>query len=273
MGILRRGGVLPEPRQIKHMAIEKTEGSKSQTRDKLMKLHAWPWVVAIAGTPCSGKTEWLLSLADALAKPEEPVFLSDLTEERSFLLDPAAAVQIKRQMTDVTPLLADNDFDTVSAYSLRPEIDRAITRRNGRVLLDVGINASGLRVLSSFRRDCAARGYDFHLVVNPFCPQTADTDNVRAMKLYAEELSKLSVTGLIANAFEDAVPDPGACARGAMSVFWIAQELDLPLLFALADEEIAETVSALLPDELPVWSIKRAFRSQKEDDDGGYRRD
>lgn len=266
MGILLRGGVLPEPREFKHMALEKTEKIKFRTPDKLLELHQWASFMAIAGMPGCGKTEWLLSLVAALSKPEEPAYISDLMDENSFLHDRAISVQIKRLMPDVHVILPEDDSDTYDPTLIGPQVGLAVRRREGRVLLDVGINANSLGVLRGFREDFLERGYGFHLIVNPFDPHTSDTDNVMALKLYLEEVSGLSVTGLIANAFEGESDESRPCALATMSVFAIAQALNLPLLYALADEEVAEKIVALLPEELPVWGLSRIFRNQKEDD-------
>ncbi len=264
MGILLRGGVLVEPREFRHMAMEKQEKPKFQSPDKLLKLYEWPSFVVIAGIPGSGKTEWLLSLASVLAKPEQPVYLSDLTAERSFLCDRAIAVHIKRTMPDVYVLVPDNEDGLCDGRHIKPEIEWAVEHRKGRVLLDVGSNAFGAAILGDFKRDFTAGGYDFLLVVNPFDPRTADADNVRALKLFVEELSGLPVTGLVANAYRGCDDEPRHCAEGALSVLTVAQALELPLLYALATEEIAEKISTLLPEDLPVWSLSRILRTEGE---------
>lgn len=264
MGILLRGGVLVEPREFRHMAMERPEKPKFQSPDKLLKLHEWPCFVAIAGIPGSGKTEWLLSLASVLAGPDQPVYLSDLTAERSFLCDRAIAVHVKRTMPDVYVLVPDDEAGTCDARHIRPEIEWAIERRRGRVMLDVGSNAFGALVMGDFKRDFLTSGYDLLLVVNPFDARTADADNVRALKLFVEELSGLPVTGLVANAYRGHDDEPRLCAEGALSVLTVAQTLELPLLYALAAEEIAEKVSTLLPEDLPVWSLSRILRTEEE---------
>lgn len=264
MGILLRGGVLAEPREFKHMAVEKTENTKSRSTEKLLTLHQWPRLLVIAGVYGCGKTEWLLSLASALAQPETQVYLSDLTDERSFLHDRAIAIQIKRMMPDVHVIFAGDDGDVYGSAVIEQQIKWALGREDGYVLLDVGINASALSVLRKFKNDFLERGYDFHLVVNPFNPQTADAENVMALKLYQEEVSGFLVTGLIANAFGKEGIDPRSSAQGSMSVYSIAQELNLPFLYALANEDIAEMVSMLLPEELPVWSLTRILRNEEE---------
>lgn len=272
MGMLLRGGVLVEPREFKHMALEKQENPRFQTPDRLSKHREWPAFVLIAGATGCGKTEWLLSLASALAATDAPVYLSDLTGgERSFLCDRAIAVHIKRTMPDVHVLVSDDDSDLCDVAHIKPEIERAVARQRGRILLDIGTNADGALVLGDFKKKILAGGYDFHLIVNPFDRKMAGTDNVRALKLYVEALSGLPVTGLIANAYCEGNDEPRACAQGALSVFSAALELDLPLLYALAAEEIAEPVSKLLPEDLPVWSLKRVFRNEEEDVSGAWR--
>ena len=267
MGMLLMGGVLVEPREFKHMALEKQENPRFQSPDRLSKHREWPCFVLIAGVSGCGKTEWLLSLAPALAAPDAPVYLSDLTGTRSFLCDRAIAVHIKRTMPDVHALVPDDDDGLCDAAHIKPEIEWAVSRHKGRILLDIGASADGALMLGDFRTDILASGYDFLLVVNPFDPKMAGTDNVRALKLYVEALSGFPVTGLIANAYCEGNDEPRACAQGALSVFSVAQELDLPLLYALAPEEIAEPVSKLLPEDLSVWSLKRVFRSEEDASD------
>lgn len=257
MGILIRGGVPAEPREFKHMAIEKPELPRFRSPEKLIRLHSWPRFVVAAGVRRSGKTEWMLSLASVLATAEEPVCLADLTEERNFLCDQGIAIMVNRALPHVRTLMSDAP-GFCDLQGLRPLIESAMAKREGRMLFDVGTNAPASCLMGEFREQFEKYGYDFHLLVNPFDPKTGDVDNVRALKLYVETLSGLAVGGLVVNAFCGA-PDPRACAEGTLRAYEIARDLELDFLYAVVSDTIAETVCALLPEDLHVWSLKRLF--------------
>ncbi|MDH3889514.1 MAG: cobalamin biosynthesis protein CbiA [candidate division Zixibacteria bacterium] len=80
-----------------------------------------------------------------------------------------------------------------------PEIKGAIERRDELLVLDVGGDDAGARVLSSLAGSFEAGSYEMMLVLNGNRPFTADVEGCLKMIGEIEESSRLKFTGIISN--------------------------------------------------------------------------
>jgi len=159
-----------------------------------------PRMIAVTGDFGSGKTEFCVSLAFALAgRTKERLAVADLDIENPYFRsrergDALAAAGV-RVYSDPFDGRNGSEFQVISA-SVRAPLEDA----GCRVILDCGGGAPGAMILRQFERYFRAEEYRFLFVVNPFRPGS-DTaartaDHLRAV----ERSSGLSVTGLVANA-------------------------------------------------------------------------
>ncbi len=163
-----------------------------------LALPAAPTVTVVTGHYGSGKTEFSVCLAMALARAGRRVALGDLdivnpyfrSRERAEVME-AAGIQV------VSSSLGHNvtlDLPAVSARIRGPLHDPGCD-----TILDVGGNSIGAKVLVEFGADIARRGYDMLLVVNAYRPETRDVAGVLAQLAAIEGTSNLRCTGLVSN--------------------------------------------------------------------------
>lgn len=152
----------------------------------------------ITGHYGSGKSEFAVSLAMALAAQGKKVALGDLdivntyfrSRERAEAMEQAGIKVISSSLGHFSSL----DLPAVSAEIRGPMADPEY-----EVILDLGGDEVGARVAAAFSPDITARGYEMLLVINAYRPETKDLAGVMRYLEGIEYTSKLKVTGLIVN--------------------------------------------------------------------------
>ena len=157
--------------------------------------------IAVTGHFGSGKTEFAVSLAFALAplRGTESLALCDLDIENPYFRSRERQDQLRRAGIDVWSDPSDgrngSELQTISAGIRAPLEDE-----NCRVILDCGGDGSGAMILRQFAKYFHPGDHRLLCVVNPNRPGT-DTPEKAADHIRSIELaSGLAVTGLISNA-------------------------------------------------------------------------
>jgi hypothetical protein len=82
---------------------------------------------------------------------------------------------------------------------LSPSIKGAIENYEETVILDVGGDPVGCKILGRFQTEIETRGYQMLFVVNTYRPFTTNVDEILSMKAQMEASSRLKVTEFICN--------------------------------------------------------------------------
>ena len=169
--------------------------------DFLELMRAGPRKIAVTGHFGSGKTEFAVSLAFALAadRGAETLALCDLDIENPYFRSRerqdalrAAGIQV---FSDPSDGRNGSELQTISAAIRTPLEDPTC-----RVVLDCGGDASGAMILRQFAKYFSPGDHRLLCVVNPCRPGT-DTPEKAAEHIRAiERASGLAVTGLVSNA-------------------------------------------------------------------------
>lgn len=224
-------------------------------KEDLIARYEWPRIVAVTGALGSGKTEWVMDFADTLALSGAPVLLADMDIINPYFCLRSIAGKIEKDnMTVLTP---PGDVSWGDLTFLNPVIRTRITDESVRTVLDVGGDSQGGLALMQFGSEIEAAGYSLHFVVNPFRAHTRTLEEVRTMKKRLEATSGLKVSGIVGNAHLG--PDTTAedCAKGVLKIREFADEMNLPLFYALAERRIAEDVAGRLPGDILLWPLRR----------------
>ena len=129
-------------------------------------------------------------------------------------------------------------------------------------MFDVGGDPVGAKALSGFRRQFKTVGYDMYFVVNTNRPFTQDVAGALAMLESIETASQLSVTGIVSNTHLGKDTEPDDIMRGIEICRSLGSELSLPLVFACASRDIAE--SAVNPPGTRLRKLDLHMRPQWE---------
>jgi hypothetical protein len=155
-------------------------------------------LVIVVGGYGSGKSEISVNLARLLATSgSTPVALADLDIVNPYFRSREAAEKLAS--FGVRSLVPHGTQVYADLPVVIPDIKREIENRVGWLILDIGGDDVGARVLSSLTESISPLSYDMLFVVNERRPFTSDV--ARAMKVMKEieVSSRFRFTGLIAN--------------------------------------------------------------------------
>ncbi len=160
-----------------------------------------PRKIAVTGHFGSGKTEFAVSLAFALAaqRAGEALALCDLDIENPYFRSREQQDALRAAGVSVYSDPSDgrngSELQTISAKVRTPLEDEAC-----RVILDCGGDGSGAMILRQFAKYFRPGDHRLLCVVNPNRPGTDTPEKAAAHLRSIESASGLAVTGLISNA-------------------------------------------------------------------------
>ena len=135
--------------------------------------------------------------------------------------------------------------------SLVPEVGGALQDADGHVVLDVGGDQQGARLLVVYREQIAARQHELWLVVNPYRPGSS-LDAVAALRQLVEEATGLEVTGLVADPHLGPLTRTAHIERGLALVMEASVSMECPLVFLAVAEHLIGELGALSVPVLPL---------------------
>lgn len=219
------------------------------TKDKRIRI--------IIGHYGSGKTEFSVNYALALAKSGQKVSLCDLDVVNPYFRS--------REKAD---LLEANGIHVISGAKghnanlaipmVSAEISAPIEDEEIQAILDVGGDSVGARVLARYSPAIRQRDYDMFCVVNANREQTQTLEGVMSHIKAIEATSGLQVTGLINNTHmlrETTIED---VMRGQELVERVSKALDIPIKYISTLETIASTLPTDVDGQIfPIRMVMR----------------
>lgn len=213
-------------------------------------------IIIIVGGYGSGKSEVAVNLSRHLAGSQsKPVTIADLDIVNPYFRSREAA----RQLEDLG--VRSIHPPGAQAYAdlpiILPEIRGAIEHNQGLLILDIGGDDVGARVLSSLADAFVEDGYEMLLVLNRNRPFTADVKASRKMMADIEHSSRLKFTGIISNShlMDDTTED--IVREGLEMAQAVQKESGLPIALVSATPDIAHKLNIDLPLlALDRWLLK-----------------
>lgn len=214
-----------------------------------------PGLTVLAGRFGSGKTEAALNYALLLAQGLELEAGDGRRRTRASISNLKAPVLIDldivtpyfrsrdltkamrdRQVEVIAPALVGQHLDTPA---ITPQILGAIQQRDRFVVLDVGGDRQGARVLGQYSTAIRQRGYTMHFVVNPYRPFTDTLAGVRRSISEIETSARLRVSSLVSNPNLIGQTTAGVITEGHARIEAFARGLDLPIAFVCIEQRWA----------------------------------
>jgi len=223
------------------------------TRHKLASLEKR--VILFAGGYGSGKTEVAVNYAYYLAKNGQlPLSIVDLDIVNPYFRSREAVRPL--EAVGINVIIPSGEYCSADTPILRPEIRGAIGGSEGRVVIDVGGDDVGARVLSSMVDAFDPDDYEFLLVVNAKRPFTADVDACLKMLSEIQAASRLRITGLVSNTHLIDATDRETVLDGFKLAHEAGQRSNLPVKFISA---LSEILGQINPEEIdcPVLPLSR----------------
>jgi hypothetical protein len=214
-------------------------------------------LIIIVGGYGSGKSEVSVNLARQLASSQtSPVALADLDIVNPYFRSREAAARLAE--FGVRSLVPPGTQIYADLPVVIPDIKREIERRQGRLILDVGGDDVGARVLSSLTDVITPLSYEMLFVVNQRRPFTSDVEGSIKTMQEIEAASRLRFTGLIANTHLMTETTAEIVLNGIAMARQLAAKTGLLVSFA----SIEKSVLSLMDREafnLPLLELDRAL--------------
>jgi hypothetical protein len=225
-------------------------------------------LVVIVGNYGSGKTEVSINLAVNRKRAGLDVAIADLD-----LVNPYFRTREARMtLTDlgIKVILPPEQYLHADLPVLSPTIAGMIQDSGDLMILDVGGDDVGARVLSALADAFSGKRVHMLQVVNPLRPQTSTVAGCLTMRSEIEKAAQLTITGLIGNA--NLIDETSAedIYSGYEFVEAVSQESGLPLEFITVSQELLPEIDmkrfvcAVLPiarQLVPPWLKVSEFRN------------
>jgi len=198
----------------------------------------------ITGHYGSGKTEFAVNYAVALARQGKKVCLVDLDIVNPYFRSREKEEELKQLGIEVISSSIGGsaiDVPAISASILKP-----LQQHDMEAVIDLGGDPVGARVLSRFYQDIQQDELDFFFVVNAYRPETADLEGALSYLRRIEATARQTVTGLINNTHLMKSTKVEDVLMGQALTEELSRATSIPIRYISCLESVAEE----LPDEL-----------------------
>ena len=207
-------------------------------------------VSIITGHYGTGKTEFAVNLALALAEDGNQVMVADLdvvnpyfrSRERRAMLEDAGI-----QLISSSQACANADVPSLPA-----EVFTILQNQNLRGVMDIGGDPVGARVLARFQPQLAAQDYQLIYVLNANRPEVREVEDAISYMRAIEATTGLTCTGIVNNTHLCGETTEEEIRKGADLAHAVSKETGVPVLCHVAQERIAPNLSDLSEPVFPI---------------------
>ena len=211
-------------------------------------------IVAFVGPFGTGKTEVAISYSLASLRAGRATSLVDFD-----VVTPYFRVGDYRQQLEdkgLRVIAAEGPLASFENPALSPAIDGALLDESAHVVLDVGGDPVGARLLAAYRPQITARQHELWLVMNPYRPGSS-VDAIETHRRAIEDATHLQISALVANPHLGPLTKPSNVEHGLKLVQQASDSTRLPIAFLA----VAEHLLAALPDlSVAVLPLRRFLR-------------
>ncbi len=212
-------------------------------------------IITIVGGYGSGKSEVAVNLSRQLATSRsEPVTIVDLDIVNPYFRSREAADRLAEY--GIKSIVPEGGQFYADLPIILPEIKGSIEKARGKVILDVGGDDVGAKILSSLAEAFAPDSYELLLVLNARRPFTSDVDGTVKVMDEIAQASRLAFTGIVSNThlLEDTTVE--TIMEGYRLAQAVGRKLNLPVVFLSALSEIVQKIDTKAI-EIPVLTLDR----------------
>jgi hypothetical protein len=210
-------------------------------------------VTVFVGHFGSGKTEIALNGALDLARRGEEVTLADLDVVKPYFRSRSARNILAEAGVKLLAPEGENIHGDLPI--IVPQIRSVLRDETRRVIMDVGGDGSGARVLGSLIDVIPVDETDCYVVLNFSRPSTPDVDGAVAMVEEIEMVSRVKVTGLVSNTHLMSETTAEVVLDGHHKAVETGRRLGIPLVAVAAQEGVAAGAAETI--DCPLIRLRR----------------
>lgn len=186
----------------------------------------------------SGKTEVSVNYAFAMARSGKKTAIVDLDIVNPFFRTAdAKKILEEKGIRVITPVYANTNVDVPS---LPAEISTVFEDKSYHVVLDVGGDDLGARVLSRYHEDIVREDYIHYFVVNTRRPMTRNPEEIVKMISEIQTSAQLNVDQLVNNANLLEASSPEVLAEASSVIRAVSEKLSIPVGLISGMEEVLQ---------------------------------
>ena len=214
-------------------------------------------ILIIVGGYGSGKSEVSVNLARYLVSAtDQPVTIADIDIINPYFRSREAAAELAA--LGVRSLVPPGEQIQADLPIIIPEIKGAIESHDGYLILDVGGDDVGGRVLSSLADAFTPGTYDMMLVLNANRPFTSTIEGTRLLLSQIEASSRLKFTGLIGNTHLLEQTTPEIVLAGLTLTEGVSAASGLPIRFVSLLSTVLEKMPTI-PNSHAILPLGRSL--------------
>lgn len=204
----------------------------------------------------SGKTEVAVNFALNSACKYKNVAIVDLDIVNPYFRTADAKSELESKgIWVVTPMYANTNVDVPA---LPPEMNTIFEKKDYNVILDIGGDDLGAKVLARYKDELISQGYCMYFVVNTKRPMTDTDEKLEHMIYEIESSSGLKVTKLVNNTNLLEQTNVEVVVEGHRLVKRISDKLDIPIGFVSGFVDLIGGVEKEV--DVEVFSLKKLIK-------------
>ncbi len=212
-------------------------------------------LIIIVGGYGSGKSEVAVNLARHLATSQaKQVAIADLDVVNPYFRSREAGEEL--EALGIASLNPKEGYRYADLPIILPEVKGAIQKYPGKVIIDVGGDEVGTRVLSSLADAFSPMEYELLLVVNANRPFTNDVAGCLKLITDIETTSRLKLTGFISNTHLLTETGIETILAGLRLAHELSERTGLPVVFFSAADDVLDQIDPNCVD-VPVLGLDR----------------
>ena len=204
----------------------------------------------ITGHYGTGKTEFSVNLALALAHDGEQVMVADLD-----VVNPYFRSRERRAMLEeagIQLISSSQSCANADVPSLPAEVFTILQNQSLRGVMDIGGDPVGARVLARFQPQIVAQDYQLIYVLNANRPEVREVEDAIRYLRDIEATTGLTCTGIVNNTHLCGETTEEEIRKGAELASALSAETGIPVLCHVAVEHLAENLSDLSEPVFPI---------------------
>ena len=208
-------------------------------------------ILLLCGHYGSGKTEYAVNLALALAREQDNVVLADLDIVNPYF---RSYEQTKKLEESGVKVIVTSCGGVADIPALNPEVMSVFQQEKWNGVLDIGGDPIGARVLARFAHQIKEDAYDLLFVLNANRPETKDVESALNYMRGIEKECLLKVSGIVNNTHLCGETTAAEILKGAKLAHALSEATGLPIVHHAVQEKFVEEVKPSLTE--PILPMK-----------------